>query len=79
MRSFRRPAFEPPSLTPNGVGGKTAQRHIDRYSRDGARPQSYPKYWRRPDVLGHLLAMQYRICAYCGMESKGLEVDHFRP
>lgn len=40
---------------------------------------SFPSYWTKADVKGLLHAMQGRICAYCGMGTNGLDVEHFRP
>lgn len=42
-------------------------------------PVSFPRYWANADVKGLLHAMQGRICAYCGMGTNGLDVEHFRP
>jgi uncharacterized protein (TIGR02646 family) len=79
MRRFRRLEFDVPTMSPAGPGGLTRQRHIELYSASGVPPVKFPDHWTRPDVRGILLAMQGRVCAYCGMATKGLDIDHFRP
>ena len=67
MRSFRRPNVTPPTLA-----AKIPPL---------ARPASFPGDWTKPDVRGALLAMQGRICGYCGADvsENATDVEHFRP
>jgi len=54
---------------------------MEEFNRSGSRPSSFPGHWTRPDVRGALVAMQGRICAYCGADisEAGIDVEHFRP
>lgn len=78
MRRLQRPEFAAPTLREGGLGGRKREEHVSLYLNGGA-PPSFPDYWKRPDVRGLLCAMQHRVCAYCGMRTKCLDVDHFRP
>jgi uncharacterized protein (TIGR02646 family) len=79
MRSLRRPDFIVPTLAEDGVGGK--RRRSDRQNYEATRiiPTDFLDHWSRPDVRGLLHAMQGFICAYCGKQNSGLDVEHFRP
>jgi uncharacterized protein (TIGR02646 family) len=79
MRSLSRPNFEIPTLVETGVAGKKRSTHRDAYSADGAVPDKFPDHWNNPDVRGLLHAMQGNVCAYCGLEERTLDVEHFRP
>src|ERR1700690_2130973 len=78
MRRLRRPQYPIPTMADTGVGGR--RRLNDRLEYAGKIiPKSFPPHWTKPDVKGLLHAMQGRICAYCGMSTNGLDVEHFRP
>jgi uncharacterized protein (TIGR02646 family) len=66
-------------MADSGPGGR--RRLGDRldYERTQTVPANFPPHWTRPDVKGLLHAMQGRICAYCGVSTNGLDVEHFRP
>ena len=62
--------------------GPAGRRRINdrlEYARTATVPTSFPPHWTKPDVKGLLHAMQGKVCAYCGVALRGLEVDHFRP
>jgi uncharacterized protein (TIGR02646 family) len=76
MRSLQRPRAHLPTLTGDGDGARAAQRNLTRTER------RFVEHWNKPDVRGALLAMQGRICAYCGERitmREGGDVDHYRP
>jgi uncharacterized protein (TIGR02646 family) len=66
-------------MADGGPGGRRRLGDRLEYERTGAIPVKFTSYWVRPDVKGFLLAMQGRICAYCGLGANGLDVEHFRP
>ena len=79
MRRLRRPQFTVPTMADNGLGGR--RRLADRlgYEQTATIPVAFRSHWTAPDVKGLLHAIQGRICAYCGVATSGLDVDHFRP
>ena len=79
MRRLRRPQYPVPTLANNGIAGQRRINDCHEYERTATAPTSFPPYWTRPDVKCLLHAMQGRVCAYCGVAPRGLEVDHFRP
>lgn len=67
-------------MADSGPGGRRCLGDRMEYAQTATVPVAFPPYWTRPDVKGLLLhAMQGRICAYCGMSTNGLDVEHFRP
>lgn len=82
MRKLRRPAVTPPTLTALGKGGRQAADDVRARTADPAAPLSFEgrEHWRELDVLGALLAMHGRVCAYCQCSLDDTsEVEHFRP
>lgn len=83
MRQFSLPQSRPPTLEPDGLGGRAAARHVERKSRDpNGSLGDLPDHWKKPDVRGVLYARQGRVCGYCGRElpdNDPGQVDHFRP
>ena len=79
MRRLRRPQYTVPTMADSGAGGRRRLGDRMEYAQATTVPVVFPGHWTRPDVKGLLHAMQGRICAYCGMSTNGLDVDHFRP
>jgi uncharacterized protein (TIGR02646 family) len=79
MRSFERPGFAVPTLDDTGPAGRKRQEHRNAFEQRGEVPEDFEEYWNNPDVRGLLHAMQSHVCAYCGLESRALDVEHFRP
>ncbi len=79
MRRLRRPQFTVPTMADSGPGGRRRLGDRGEYERTATVPESFPQHWTKPDVKGYLHAMQGRICAYCGVGTNGLDVEHFRP
>jgi uncharacterized protein (TIGR02646 family) len=79
MRRLRRPQFPVPTMLDTGPGGKRRLDDRRHFETTGAVPANFPPHWTKPDVRGLLHAMQGRVCAYCGMGTNGLDVEHFRP
>jgi uncharacterized protein (TIGR02646 family) len=79
MRRLRRPHYIVPTMADSGPAGRRRLGDRLRYEQTESVPVSFPSYWTKADVKGLLLAMQGRICAYCGMGTNGLDVEHFRP
>lgn len=79
MRRLRRPQYVVPTMADSGPGGRRRLSDRLEYESNRTLPVTFPKHWSRPDVRGLLHAMQGRICAYCGMSTSGLDVEHFRP
>lgn len=81
MRRLKRLDLTPPSLAPGGAGHKKFLSFKDRHV--GGEIDLKPDGgWNAPDVIAALLAMQGRICVYCGSEFKRTgdrTVEHFRP
>jgi uncharacterized protein (TIGR02646 family) len=66
-------------MADGGPGGRRRLSDRKEYEETATVPVSFPPYWAKSDVKGLLHAMQGRICAYCGMGTSGLDVEHFRP
>jgi uncharacterized protein (TIGR02646 family) len=66
-------------MADSGLGGRRRLRDRLEHEQKGVIPGSFVDHWSKPDVKGFLHAMQGRICAYCGMETNALDVEHFRP
>lgn len=66
-------------MADSGLGGRRQLSDRLQYEQTQAVPVTFPSYWTRADVKGLLHAMQGKICAYCGMSTNGLDVEHFRP
>ncbi len=79
MRSLSRPDYPIPTLVESGVGGEKRNAHRAAYSAEGTVPDKFEDHWNKPDVRGLLHAMQGHVCAYCGLEERTLDVEHFRP
>jgi len=81
MRELRRPDVTVPAMGAEGAAGKKRAEHIAEYTANGALPRSFPDHWTKPDVRGALIAMQGKVCAYCGADltEGGYDVEHFRP
>ena len=82
MREITRPAVTPPTLRGNGLGGRQTQRNLDRQNENPPAQPRFPSHWNNPDVRGVLLAVHWRVCAYCGCllprGNRG-DVEHYRP
>lgn len=70
-----------PTLTDAGPGGKKRLAQIKDYEETRALPTGFPTHWTNPDVRGALVAMQGKVCAFCGadLEEAAIDVEHFRP
>ncbi|MGB0722016.1 MAG: HNH endonuclease [Gammaproteobacteria bacterium] len=82
MRPIQRLDGVPPTLGPNGSGGRKATRLETAVASNSDANRSFPDHWNKPDVRGHLYASQGHVCAYCGRELPGNDrgdVEHFRP
>lgn len=94
MRSLRRPAIVPPTLRPEGPGGKEHARNVarfdveaDRFAVDPEQPAkrlapTFADHWLRPDVRGAIRGFQGHVCAFCGqvlLRGNAGDVEHFRP
>lgn len=79
MRTLFRPDAPIPTLVDAGVAGKKRNSHREQFEADGTVPQTFDDHWNNPDVRGWLHAMQAHVCAYCGLEDRTLDVEHFRP
>jgi uncharacterized protein (TIGR02646 family) len=81
MRQLRRPNVTLPTLGPEGAGGRISARQNATYISHSRRPTDFQKHWTAPDVRGALVAMQGKVCAYCGADltEGGNDVEHFRP
>jgi uncharacterized protein (TIGR02646 family) len=66
-------------MADSGPGGRQRLRDRREYETKQAFSGKFPPHWTNADVKGLLHAMQGRICAYCGMITNGLDVEHFRP
>jgi len=66
-------------MADDGPGGRQRIADRMRYEESQAVPASFRPHWTKADVKGLLHAMQGRVCAYCGLTSNALDVDHFRP
>ena len=79
MRSLNRPAIPIPTLVDTGIAGRKRRSHRDAFDANGVIPETFDDHWNNADVRGLLHAMQAHICAYCGLEERTLDVEHFRP
>jgi uncharacterized protein (TIGR02646 family) len=79
MRSFSRPAVQIPTLADQGVAGRKRNAHRLQYAANRSIPSKFDDHWNNADVRGLLHAMQSHVCAYCGLEDRTLDVEHFRP
>src|SRR5579864_5223803 len=79
MRRLRRPQYTVPTMADSGLGGRRRLGDRREYEQTATVPVSFAPHWAKADVKGLLHAMQGRICAYCGVGTNGLDVDHFRP
>jgi uncharacterized protein (TIGR02646 family) len=81
MRRLQRPGYVVPTLADDGIAGKKRLEHSKNYNLHKVIPKKIDSYsyWTKLDVRGLLYAMQGRVCAYCGVETNGLDVEHFRP
>lgn len=79
MRRLRRPQYTVPTMADSGPGGLRRLRDRQEYEQTATVPVRFDPHWTKPDVKGSLHAMQGRVCAYCGMGTSGLDVEHFRP
>jgi uncharacterized protein (TIGR02646 family) len=79
MRQLRRPQYTVPTMADSGPGGQRRLSDRRKYEQTGSVPASFTPHWTKADVKGLLHSMQGRVCAYCGMRTNGLDVDHFRP
>jgi uncharacterized protein (TIGR02646 family) len=79
MRRLRRPQYTVPTMADSGPGGRRRLGDRIEYAQTATAPVVFPSHWTKPDVKGFLYAMQGRICAYCGVDTSGLDVEHFRP
>lgn len=79
MRSLSRPDVRVPTLDDHGIAGRRRLSHRAEYDADGSIPKAFEDYWNNADVRGLLHAMQAHVCAYCGLEDRTLDVEHFRP
>lgn len=70
-----------PTLT-SGKGAQQAALDLQSRPHEPAPHRGFDDHWRLPDVLGALIAMHGRVCAYCqcGLphNDRG-QVEHFRP
>jgi len=66
-------------MADSGPAGRRRVNDRLEYERTATAPRSFPSYWTKPDVKGLLHAMQGRVCAYCGVATNGLDIEHFRP
>ena len=74
-----RPAVAIPTLANSGVAGKKRAAHLQEFLLTGTSPTNFADHWNNSDVRGLLLAMQSHICAYCALDVRTLDVEHFRP
>ncbi|MCP4686453.1 MAG: hypothetical protein GY859_00280 [Desulfobacterales bacterium] len=82
MRRIERIPVLPPTLAPDGPGGRKAAKNRTIKAADPGRRLNFPKYWNNPDVRGALYAQHGKVCAYCGRHLPGNDrgdVEHFRP
>lgn len=79
MRSLFRPPAQVPTLEDAGVAGRKRLAHIQAYQSSGALPGRFEDHWNSADVRGFLHAMQGDVCAYCNLQSRAMDVEHFRP
>jgi uncharacterized protein (TIGR02646 family) len=81
MRQLRRPNVTVPTMGPNGAAARKRAEHIAEYTANGNLPRTFPEHWTSSEVRGALIAMQGRVCAYCGADltEGGYDVEHFRP
>src|SRR5262249_34517888 len=79
MRWLQRPPYAVPSMAENGRAGRCRAEDCRKYEESGLVPAKFADFWTNADVKGLLHAMQGKICAYCGVSTDGLDVDHFRP
>ena len=79
MRRLRRPQYTVPTMADSGPGGRRRLADRAEYVRTATVPVSFLRTGQSLMSKAFCYAMQGRICAYCGVATNGLDVEHFRP